>query len=223
MSKARKLATEMALSYIENIFPKSGNAEMLKARLEAMSDKQFATFMQDLRDGNTTLQIKAPNLATSKLSVSRNIKIGKELGYEFFQHLNLKDPATGQQYTTPHKYLILSLPFRRQAQHLVKKMSVAADNDSRDDLTGQPTGKSKGSSLSNPEMQVLYALGLDSTIEELLKVRGGNEAAYTAMNKAAHETGGFSLEQVAKAGGKVKSTESLAAFFKGMMISPINL
>jgi len=223
MSKARKLATEMAVSYIEKISPKSGNSEKLKSRLESMSDKQFATFMKDLKDGVTTLQIKAPNLAASKLSVSRNVKIGKELGYEFFQQLSLKDPATGQQYTTPHKYLILSLPFRRQAQHLVKKMSVPADNDSRDDLTGQPTGKSKGSSLSNPEMQVLYALGLDSTIEELLKVRGGNDAAYIAMNKAAHETGGFSLEQVSKAGGKVKSTESLSAFFRGMMISPINL
>ena len=213
----------MAVSYIEKISPKSGNSELLRTRLEAMSDTQFGNYMKDLKEGLTTLQIKAPNLSASKLSVSRNIKIGKELGYEFFQHLSLKDPATGQQYTTPHKYLILSLPFRRQAQHLVKKMSVAADNDSRDDLTGQPTGKSKGSSLSNPEMQVLYALGLDSTIEELLKVRGGDEAAFTAMNKAAHETGGFSLEQVAKSGGKVKSTESLAAFFKGMNLAPINL
>tara|TARA_B100000767_G_C19634251_1_gene479675 strand:- start:231 stop:902 length:672 start_codon:yes stop_codon:yes gene_type:complete len=223
MSKARKQATAMAVSYIEKILPKSGNSEQLQNRLEGMSDKQFGVFMKDLQDGVTTLQIKAPNLAKSKLSVSRNIKLGKELGYEFFQHLNLKDPATGQQYTTPHKYLILSLPFRRQAQHLVKKMSVPADNESRDDLTGQPTGKSKGSSLSNPEMQVLYAQGLDKTIEELIKVRGGNEAAYTAMNKAAHETGGFSLEQVSKAGGNVKATDSLAAFMKGMMISPLNL
>jgi hypothetical protein len=214
MNKARKLATDMALTYIEKIHPKSGNSEQLKSRLEKMNDKQFSKFMEDLRDGVTTLQIKAPNLSTAKLSVTRNVKIGKELGYDFFQRLSLKDPATGQQYLTPLKYMLLSLPFRRQAQHLVKKMSVPADNDTRDDLTGQPTGKSKGSSLSNPEMQVLYALGLDSTIEELLKVRGGDDAAYTAMNKAVHETGGFSLEQTTKAGGKVKSTETLSTFFK---------
>lgn len=219
MSKARKAATEMAVSYIEKISPKSGNSEQLKARLERMSDKQFHQFMTDLRDGIITLRIKAPNLAASKLSVSRNIKIGKELGYDFFQRLSLKDPATGQQYLTPEKYLILSLPFRRQAQHLVKKMSVPADNESRDDLTGQPTGKSKGSSLSNPEMQVLYALGLDKSIEEFLKVRGGDAAAYTSMNKFAHETGGFSLDQVAKAGGKVKSTESLSTFLKAMHLN----
>lgn len=214
MSKARKAATEMALSYIEKIYPKSGNRELLETRLKRMSDKQFHKFMEDLRDGVITFEIKAPNLNASKLSVSRNLKIGKELGYDFFQRLSLKDPATGQQYLTPHKYMILSLPFRRQAQHLVKKMSVPADNDSRDDLTGQPTGKSKGSSLSNPEMQVLYALGLDKTIEELLKVRGGDAAAYTSMNKFAFESGGFSLEQVAKAGGKVKSTETLSTFLK---------
>ncbi len=219
MSKARKLATEMAVAYVEKISPKSGNSEKLKERLEKMSDKQFATYMTDLRDGNVTIRIKAPNLADPKLNVARNIKIGKELGYDFFQRLRLKDPATGQQYTTPEKYLILSLPFRRQAQHLVKKMSVPADNESRDDLTGQPTGKSKGSSLSNPEMQVLYALGLDKTIEELLKVRGGDAAAYTAMNKFAHETGGFSLDQVAKAGGKVKSTETLATLLKAMHLN----
>jgi hypothetical protein len=214
MSKARKLATDMALTYIEKIHPKSGNSEQLKLRLDKMNDKQFGKFMEDLRDGVTTLQIKAPNLSAAKLSVTRNVKIGKELGYDFFQRLSLKDPATGQQYLTPLKYMLLSLPFRRQAQHLVKKMSVPTDNDSRDDLTGQPTGKSKGSSLSNPEMQVLYALGLDSTIEELLKVRGGDDAAYTAMNKAVHETGGFSLEQTTKAGGKVKATETLSTFFK---------
>lgn len=214
MKKARKLATEQAVSFIERILPKSGNSEKLKERLDKMSDKRFDQFMHDLQNKVTTLQIKAPNLAAAKLSVTRNVKIAKELGYDFFQRLSLKDPATGQQYLTPLKYMVLSLPFRRQAQHLVKKMSVPADNDSRDDLTGQPTGKSKGSSLSNPEMQVLYALGLDKTIEELLKVRGGDDAAFTAMNKAAHETGGFSLEQVAKSGGKVKSTETLSTFLK---------
>ena len=218
-SKARKKAEDMALSYIERIHPKSGNSELLKKQMGAMGDKQFHTFMEDLRDKNTTLRIRAPNLTKGKLSTQRNIKLAKELGYDFFQRLKLTDPATGLEYLTPHKYFILALPFRRQAQHLIKKMSIPSDNESRDDLTGQPTGKSKGSSLSNPEMQVLYALGLDRSIEELLKVRGGDERAYTAMNKSIHETGGFSLDQAAKAGGKVQSTDTLGIFLKACLIN----
>lgn len=218
-AKARAAATKMALEYIERLLPKSGNKEMWEARFKRMSDKQFGEFMKELQDGTQVLGLVSPNLAESKIDPARNIKIARELGYEMFQRIWLKDPATGQEFLTPEKYLILKLPFRRQSQHLIKKMSTADDNDTRDDLTGQPTGKSKGSSVSNPEIQVLYALGLDRTIEELIKVRGGDHKAFVAMNKMTYETGGFDLDQVAKAGGTVKSTDTLAAYLKGCHIN----
>lgn len=203
------------MDVIARIHPNSGNAERIEKELNSLTDKQFEAFMKELSEGDRTLRISAPNLSANKLSVKRNIKIAKELGYDFFQPLVLTDPATGLTFKTKEKYLILSLPFRRQAQHLTKKMSVPQDNDSRDDLTGQPTGKSKGSSVSNPETQVLYALGLDYAIEELIKHRGGDQTSYLAMNKYIHETGGFSLEQVKKLGGKVKSSDTLSEYFVG--------
>lgn len=215
MGKARDLATKRYLELVGKIYPDKPTLDRIEAMLKGKSDRQFEQFMKDLRDGHQVINLTVPNLSKVKLSVKRNIGVAKELGYDFFQHLSLKDPATGLQITTPEKYMVLRLPVRRQSQHLVKKMSVAEDNDTRDDLTGQPTGKSKSSTLSGPELQVLYALGLDSSIEELIKVRGGDEAAFNMMNKQVESSGTFSLETTAKAGGKVRSTETLSALLKG--------
>jgi len=220
MNKARKEAEEMILRYLSKITNgNESNANRYRELFKTMTDNDFDTLMKSYRDGVDTVQIQAPNLSDVKITVKNNLVVGKELGYDFFQRITVTDPATGQKYLSPKKHMILALPFKRQAQHLIKKISVATDNDSRDDLTGQPTGHSKGSTISGPELQVLYSLGLDAVIEELLKVRGGDEAAYTAMTKQAHATGGFSLKQASAAGDGVKATETLSAYLKACHIN----
>lgn len=213
----RKKATEVLLSYIERILP-GENKKMYEDLLSKMSDADFDAYMKKLGSGEETLFLVAPNLSESKVSVENNIKIAKELGHEFFQRLRLTDAATGVTYLTPIPYLVIDLPLRRQAQLLTKKLSVPDNNQHIDERTGQPTGDSGSSKLSFPEIQAMYAQGLDKTLEEMLKYRGGDEEGFRAMNKEIIEKGGVSLNALPN-NGKVKSLETFSIFLKAMHIN----
>ena len=97
-------------------------------------------------------------------------------------------------------------------------MSVTA-NSSKDALTGQATGVSKGSTFSFLELQIMHGLGLDLQAEEYLKSRGGDSKAYQAIKDEVINTGTSSLETARNAGGKVTSTQSLSTLLKAMHIN----
>ena len=98
-------------------------------------------------------------------------------------------------------------------------MSVPKDNKHVDDLTGQPTTESKGSAISYPEIQILYAMGMNKTMQELLKVRGGDEAAYRSYNNEIIATGGVNVGAIASQKTKVKSTKTVGAILHAMMLT----
>lgn len=210
----RKVATDMILKYIEKILPGSPNTAFYTKRLAEMTDKEFDQFMRNLDDGTEILTIKTPNLSKHKLDLTRNLAIAKELGHEFFQHLILTDPTTGEVYQTPVKYLVIDVPLRRQVQILQSKATIPENNKHVDELSGQSTGPSKGSKISFPELQVLFAQGLDATITELIKFRGGDAKAFNAMNSSIIETGGVSIEYLAQFGTKVKAVTTLTTLLK---------
>lgn len=215
----RKAAEEEVYKYIEKILPGSENVALYQAAFKKMSDAQFEAFIVGLEDDSHILSIISPNLAGPKLDLKRNMAVAKELGHDFFQRLWLTDSDTGTVYLTPLKYLVMDLPLRRQVQLLVKKSSIPEDNKHIDELTGQPTGASKGSKVSFPELQVLYAQGLEQTIVELMKYRAGDAEGFNAMNRSIMETGGASLEALAKTPTRVKSVVTLATLLKGMHLS----
>lgn len=212
----RKAATAMILKYIEEILPGSPNTAFYAKRLPEMTDKEFDQFMKNLEDGTEILTIKTPNLSKQKLNLDRNLAIAKELGHEFFQYLILTDPTTGEVYRTPVKYLVIDVPLRRQVQILQSKATIPVDNRHIDELSGQATksGPSAGSKISFPELQVLFAQGLDATITELIKFRGGDAKAFNAMNRAIIENGGVSIEYLAQFNTKVKSVTTLSTLLK---------
>ena len=212
----RDAATKAILKYVEKILPGSPNTQMYKDLLGKLSDKAFDDYMKKLASGEETLYIVSPNLAKEKIDVQRNIEIAKELGHSFFEKLWLTDSQTGQTYLTPLEYFVVDLPVRRQVQLLVKKVSIPEDNKHLDQLTGQPTGPSKGSKISFPELQVLFAQGLEDTITELIKFRGGDEKAYNAMNRSIYATGGVSLKDLEKTPTKVKAVTTLSTLLKAM-------
>lgn len=212
----RAAATKAILKYMEKILPGSPNTKMYKDLLEAMSDKEFDRYMAALESGDETLYAEVPNLSGINIDVQRNIEIARELGHEFFEYLWLTDPTTGETYKTPVKYLVVDLPLRRQVQLLVKKVSIPEDNNHIDELSGQPTGTSKGSKLSFPEIQVLFAQGLESTIVEMIKFRGGDEKAFNAMNRSILENGGVSMDSIERVPTKVKSVTTLSTLLKAM-------
>ena len=195
---------------LDEIYPKGKNGELFRQLMAGLSDAQVEALMVAIEKGEYIIPLYAPNFAVGELDVDRNIAIGKKMGHSFFEHLILTDPATGVVYKTPKKYMVLSLPLRKQRQMHRDKVTIPEDNKHVDDLTGQPTGVSKGSSLSYPELQILYGKGLSKTSLELIKFRGGDEKAFNQMNKQIIEQGGYSQLEADKLGTRAKATDTLS-------------
>ena len=216
MSKNRKKAEARFLELIAKIIDGDENIDLYKQFFASLSDRAFDELIVSIEKGERVLPILVPNLKKNKLSITRNLALAKELNHDFFQRLWMKPSADVPRYLTPIKYLVVELPVARQAQLLTKKISIPEHNRSVDDLTGQPTGDSKGSKISFPETQILAALGLDKTTKELLKYRGGDLDGFNAMNKAIETTGGVRLDALDVLGTTVTSMETLSTFLTCM-------
>ncbi len=210
----RKAAIAEAIKWVNKLLPGGEMGKIYQAQFDAMNDEQFDTYMERLASGEEILPLYAPNLNENKLSVERNLKVADELGHKFFQRLWLTDPQTGKRYLTPVEYLIVDLPVRRQAQMLVTKIKIPENNRHVDELTGQPTGPSKGSKISFPETQVIYAQGLDAPLVEFLKIRGGDIKAFQEMNRSIFNTGGVSLAHLAKTPTVTRSVQTASILLK---------
>ena len=215
----RKAAEDFIIRYIDKILPGSDNVKIYKDLFGKMNDEDFDVFMKKLENGENRLAIIAPNFGQQKLDVQRNLGIGKELNHKWFQQILIQGSGERPTYKTPIPYMVVDLPLRRQAQLLVKKISIPEDNRTVDQLTGQPTGSSKGSKISYPEIQVLAAMSLDNSLLELLKFRGGDIKGFNAMNKMISTTGGVSLDTIERFAGGVESTKTLKAYLTSMHLS----
>lgn len=215
----RKAAQAFIIEYIGKLMPDSPNTKIYSDMFSKMTDSEFDVFMTNLKEGKSNLAIIAPNFGKQKLKVERNLQIAKELGHNFFQRIWIDGSGQRPKYLTPIPYMVVDLPLRRQAQLLIKKISIPEDNKTVDGLTGQPTGSSKGSKISYPEIQVLAAMGLDDSLLELLKFRGGDTKGFIAMNKMISLRGGVSLRAIERFAGGVESTKTLKAFLTSMHLS----
>lgn len=222
MAGNRKAAEALVLKLIGEMIPgDQANIQIYKDLFAGMDDKNFEAWVEGLESGRLRLAIVAPNLAEKKITIENNLALAKKYGHEFFERLVIDPGNETPPYLSYDKYLVVDLPLRRQAQLLVKKISIPQDNKSIDDLTGQPTagGKSRGSKLSYPEIQIMAALELDENVTEMIKYRGGDVKGFNAMNDAIAKTGGVSLKTIEHLGTKVKSTETLSTFLTCMHIS----
>lgn len=217
-SPARAKAEAYIIAYVDKLLPGSPNKDIYEKQVfPALNDKEFEQLMHDLLSGEKILAIIDPNLSGGvSLNVERNLKIADELGHSFHQRLVYSSSEGKPGYTSPIPVLVARLPMRRQAQHYIKKISVAEDNNSIDDFTGQPSGKSRASRISFPELQILSALGLDKTITELMKFRGGDIGGFNAMNDQINKTGAVRLEAIADKATGVESTKTLRVMLTSM-------
>lgn len=212
----RKKVEAFIVKAVEEILPKGGNKAYYTERFEAMSDKAFDTFMRYLRDGGR-LHITVPNAIGEGLQIERNLALLDKYKRKVFHHIELSD-GEGNRYLTPIPYMVIDIPLRRQEQSLTKKISVAEDNKRIDDLTGQATGASKGSRISFPQVQMLYAQGAEQSIREFIKFRGGDEEAYRLMEQMIAETGEVDMDAIPDT-GEVRSISTLRTFLKGMHLN----
>lgn len=222
MAGNRKAAQDVILKRIDQMSPGGPTTEIYRELFAKMDDAAFDVFMQKLKNREIGLVLVAPNLADPKtrLTIENALKLGKEMGHEFYQRIWI-NPGDGvtPAFLTNKKYLVLLLPYRRQAQLLEKKARIPKHNRSIDEMTGQVTGESKGSKLSSPEIQVLAALDLPAMITEQIKFRGGDVKGYDAMVNMIDKTGAVSMDAIEHLAGGVESTKTLATYLTAMHLS----
>mgnify|MGYP000225759971 CR=1 FL=1 len=212
----RKKSEDVAIAILDKVDKSGRSTSELKRLFASLSDEDFIDFIDAIAEKRYFIPIMIDNLSDHGVTVENNLVVAKELGYEFFQQLWVTDPTTGKCFLTPLKYLIVDLPIRRQIQTLENKVSIPEDNKHIDEMTDQPTGVSKGSSLSFPEILVVYSHGNEKPIVEFIKYRGGDLEGMRAMEKMIHETGYASMDKLDTLNTEVKSTQTLGILLKGM-------
>lgn len=213
MAGNRKAATDWLVNFVDELVPNSPNGARIRRELEGLTDEQFEALMVDFENGEDWPSIIIPTGAKYDISVERNLAIGEREGVKFFERIWQTDRSTGQELLSNTPALIMDIPIRRQKQHLDDKASIAEDNRHVDELTGQPTGASKGSAISNPQALILKSRGLDVALTEFMKVRGGDGKAFAYSNKAIWERGVVSLDEISKLGTRTKSVDTLSTLY----------
>ena len=212
---ARKDAERVMIQYIDKLMPGGENKKLYEDLFKSMTNAEFDAFMKELEEGTQVLSIVAPNDGKHEIEISRAIDICEKLGKSVFTRLTITD-EDGIKTETDIEYMVVPLPFRRTAQMIVKKISVPEDSKSVSLLTGQPTGKSQGAKMTYPEIQVLASMGLEKTLLEALKIRGGDSGSFAAMNASITHYGKVSQEQIAPYSTEVESSKTLKAYLTAM-------
>lgn len=212
MAKNRQAATEFILKNLEALLPGNSDVPRYKAYLEGLTDKEFEDYMVALKTGEKYLTLTAPNFGKTNLDLERNFKLADKLGVKFFHRLWIEGDGDTPSYLTPIEYLVVKLPFRLASQRIAKKMSIPKSQRVINTLTGQPTGESKGASISFPELRVCAAMGLENSMVELMKYRGGDVRGGSAINASLVRTGRASLKTLAHFASGVESSNTLRTF-----------
>lgn len=186
--------------------------------LTAMSPEEFHEYMLMLKNGDDVLYVHMPNLKSHGISLENNLKAAEKLGVSIYQRLSVVDPSTGKRFLTPKKYALIHLPVRRQIQTIKSGISVPTDDKHIDTMTGQVTGVSRSAKITLPENYVLHARGLDKSIIELVKVRGGDTDAQIHAYDKIHKTGTFTLAETMQLGTRAVSSITFNNMLKTMHI-----
>lgn len=210
----RKAATDIAVSLMAELFPKSGNDTMLRSDLEKLSDSQFNELMEQIRQGKPMISATLPNLLSPVVKNYDLLAVAKKWGVEFFQHIEIEDPETKEVFTTPLRYMVIREVSPRLQQMIEDKQSIPDDNTHVDDLTGQVTGPSKGSRISFQELNNMASTGADVSILELISVRGGDEEANRKLESDILMTGEGTVEAAKEFGSGVTSTKNFASLLR---------
>lgn len=219
MSGNRKKAEEFILQFLKDLEPSNYNVEQYKKVFELMSDSDFHKYMTGLREGSQYIVCFKPLYEAKGLTVENNLKVAEKYGLKYFEKLIYAGNEDGPDYKTPIEYLIVDLPYRRQSQTLMKKVSIPDNNKVIDELTYQPTGDSKGAKISFPELQVLIGMGLENTISELIRFRGGDRNGFNAYNAMFLRYGNANLKTLENYSTGVESTKTLRIYLTAMHLS----
>ena len=220
--KSRKKTEAFILNYIGKITHNNeNNLKIYKEMFKRLSDKEFDKFMHTIADDKNCLQIFVPNGGDVKIDTKNNFNIGKELGVKFFHHLTYKYPEGSDEvnHTTDITFAVLELPVRRVSQVMEKSMYAGETTASRNVYTGQVTGASSASNMTLPEAQLLVGMGLEKTLKEIMKYRGGDQGGERALNASLDKYGEAKHELLDDYSTGVVSTATLHSYLNAMRLT----
>lgn len=215
MTPKRKKVQDYIIAQFRKIDKTGRESKRMEDFFAKLNDQQFHQYMCDLRDKKDALYFYHANVV-DETNLDNYKAVAKDVGIELFEYIRMWDVATSSYYVTPFKYMILDIPVRRVSQFQDHKLSVAEGDSKIDLLTGQVVKPDKAGSINNVEVQNLYANGLDNTIIELIKYRGGDVTAFAEYKRELEETGRASVGRDTRS--VPRSAVTLDVFMSGMHI-----
>lgn len=201
------------------------NAEMLEKYLRGLSKSDFDNYVKSLLPTKESglkqqqaIPIYIPMMDPNPAILSNNLEVAEKLGIQLYHRLRMYNPNTGKVHLSPVKHLVGDVAIKRAIQLQSKKESIPKDDRTVNELTGQVTNESKGSSISFPELQALAAQGLDEAIQETMTIRGGNPILKREWEHQMMETGEADMKPLLATGIKPKSTLTITRLFQGMQL-----
>ena len=186
---------DYVVSCLNLIDPTGDNGKRFSDLVSNMNDKEFAQYIQNLKDRKCHIDIVAPNMK-KHLQLNNVFAAAHKINCKLFQRVWFYDMTTGKEFLSTEELPVFRLSVRRQEQMLDEKLSVPDKASKIDALTGQVTGDDKAGGFSMPEIQIMYSKGFKNVLKEFVKVRGGDVHAFGEFERQLEETGDGSMDQI---------------------------
>lgn len=215
MKGNRKAAEAEVLAWVKDVDTTGRTFGYYKERFSKMTDTQFEKWIGELEAERDYVCIISENMGEKGLTIENNLKVAEKRGVPIFERIWVTHPKTKKRYLTNIPYPIMLLQIKRQIETIENKRAIpSATSKKRDEMTGQLLGAEM--SLSLPETQILYAMGLDAVIVESLKYRGGDIEGGNEFDRRLLETGEVSINSLLETETRVRSTDTLKVLLFGM-------
>ena len=208
------------IAHMKKYFDKMDKTKFSSKRLEdlinSFSKEEMDKFIARLKSGETILKLYTPNLKNN-LEMSSLLKLADELKIKVFERLNIQTTDRDEGYITNPEFMVVRIPIRRTQQTVEHKRALPHEDKKIDVLTGQRMGDDRAARFTNPELQALLGRGLKSTVEELMRYRGGDILNYSLYKAALEDTGGVNNNDL-DPNSKTRSSVVLSVMLKSMGI-----
>lgn len=218
MSGNRKAFEAYVLEFMGAITEGGGNKIIYQRLFAKLNDKQVEEMVVRIEQGSP-LSIWVSNWNPKEMILFSNIqKLAKKYGVQLEQRIIVRDPETGIRTMTPHTVTCGTIAVRKQRQMQVTKFSYAMHDYDIDDLTGQVTGDSRSTGISQPEITVLRNMGLEIMANELYNVKGGDLEALKDYKNNLITTGTANVNASLRKGTIAKVLSSVHFLFRARHI-----
>jgi len=188
------------------------------ALFKSLSNKEFEELMLKFKNGDILNIIVPIDVQKSKISLENNLKLAKAHGEPMVSYTVYGSSDTEPNRMSLNKNLKYILPIRRARQTLDKGVSVSADSKHIDQSTGQVTGTSRSSRISNTEANILDSMELLNATKEFIQYRGDAETSNLLITSI-KKYGVASNEVIDRYAERTRSSETFKVYLNAMHLN----